>query len=110
MGGPSGYNIPLKPIYGSNGILMPHQYYHYPQINRQLPFLATLDLPDLSRLMNDPILHSPFYLVIPTKLPYKITKFNGKAGEEPNKHVMTFHIWCSSNSLMDESIRLCPFH
>jgi hypothetical protein len=84
-----------------------HQY--HPQVNRQLPFLATLDLPDLSRLTNDPILHFPFWPVIPAKLPSDIPKFDGKPGEDPNNHVMTFHLWCSSNSLMDDSIWLCLF-
>jgi len=30
-------------------------------------------------------------------------------GEDPNNHSMTFHLWCSSKSLMDESIRLHHF-
>jgi hypothetical protein len=33
----------------------------------------------------------------------------GKPGEDPNNHVMTFHLWCSSNSLMDDSIHLRLF-
>jgi hypothetical protein len=74
-----------------------------------LPFLATLDLPDLSRILNDPIRHSPQWPAIPAKLPSDIPKFDGKAGEDPNNHVMTFHLWCSSNSLMDDSIRLRLF-
>jgi hypothetical protein len=78
-------------------------------VNRQLPFLATLDLPDLSRILNDPIRHSPQWPVIPAKLPSDIPKFDGKVGEDPNNHVMTFHLWCSSNSLMDDSIRLRIF-
>jgi hypothetical protein len=78
-------------------------------VNRQLPFLATLDLPDLSRILNDPIHHSPHWPVIPAKLPSDIPKFDGKPGEDPNNHVMTFHLWCSSNSLMDDSIRLRLF-
>jgi hypothetical protein len=78
-------------------------------VNRQLPFLATLDLPDLSRILNDPILHSPYWPVIPAKLPSDIPKFDGRSGEDPNNHVMTFHLWCSSNSLMDDSIRLRLF-
>jgi hypothetical protein len=71
--------------------------------------LATLDLPDLSRILNDPIRHSPQWPAIPAKLPSDIPKFDGKAGEDPNNHVMTFHLWCSSNSLMDDSIRLRLF-
>jgi hypothetical protein len=78
-------------------------------VNQQLPFIATLDLPDLSRILNDPIRHSPQWPAIPAKLPSDIPKFNGKAGEDPNNHVMTFHLWFSSNSLMDESIRLHIF-
>jgi hypothetical protein len=107
MGGPTGYNYPPQPVYGPTGVPMPHQY--HPQVNRQLPFLATLDLPDLSRLTNDPILHFPFWPVIPAKLPSDIPKFDGKPGEDPNNHVMTFHLWCSSNSLMDDSIHLHLF-
>jgi hypothetical protein len=86
---------------------MPHQY--HPQVNRQLPFLATLDIPNLSRLTNDPILHFPFWLAIPAKLPCNIPKFDGKPGEDPNNHVMMFHLWCSSNSLMDDSFQLRLF-
>jgi hypothetical protein len=47
--------------------------------------------------------------MIPTKLPYDIPKFDGKLGEDPNNHVMNFHLWCSSNSLMEDSICLCLF-
>jgi hypothetical protein len=88
---------------------LPPQSHQYPQVNRQLPFLATLDLPDLSRILNDPIRHSPQWPAIPAKLPSDIPKFDGKAGDDPNNHVMTFHLWCSSNSLMDDSIRLRLF-
>ena len=86
---------------------MPHQYHL--QINRQLPFLATLDLPELSRLTNDPIFHSPVWSVILAKLPSDILKFDGNPGEDPNNHVMTFHLWCSSKSIMDDSIHLHLF-
>jgi hypothetical protein len=102
--GPTGYNYLHNPVYGPTSVPMPHQY--YPQVNRQLPFLATLDLPDLSRLTNDPIFYSLVWPAIPAKLPSDIPKFDGKSGEDPNNHVMTFHLWCSSNSLMDDSIRL----
>jgi hypothetical protein len=88
---------------------LPPQSHQYLQVNRQLPFLATLDLPDLSRILNDPIFHSPQWPVIPSKLPSDIPKFDEKVGEEPNNHVMNFHLWCSSNSLMDDSIRLRLF-
>jgi hypothetical protein len=105
--GPTGYNYPPNPVYGPNCVPIPHQYHL--QINRQLTFLATLDLPNLSRLTNDPVFHSPLWLVIPAKLPSDISKFDEKYGEYPNNHVMTFHLWCSSNSLMDDSVRLRLF-
>jgi hypothetical protein len=97
--------------YGPNGIptRLPPQNYQFPQVNRRLPFLATLDLPDLSRILNDPIFHSPYWHVIPAKLPSDIPKFDGRSGEDLNNHVMTFHLWCPSNSLMDDSIRLRLF-
>ena len=88
---------------------LPPQSHQYPHVNKQLPFLDTLDLLDLSRILNDPILHSPHWPVILAKLPFDIPKFYGKPGEDPNNHVMTFHLWCSSNSLMDDSIRLWLF-
>ena len=88
---------------------MPYQYYRYPQPNQQLPFLATLVLPDLSRLINDPIHHDPSWPAIPVKLPSDIPKLDGKLRKDPKNHVMTFHLWCSSNYLMDSSIYLCLF-
>jgi hypothetical protein len=63
-----------------------------------------LDLPDLSQLTNDPILHFVFWLVALAKLTCKIPKFDGKPGEDPTNHVMMFHLWFSSKSLMDDSI------
>ena len=75
----------------------------------RLPFLAMLNLPDLLRLMNDPVFHDPAWPVVPNKLPSDIPKFEGKAGEDPSEHVTTFHLWCSSNSLRDDSICLRLF-
>ena len=75
----------------------------------RLPFLATLNLLDLSRLMNDLVSHDLAWLAIPTKLPSNIPKFEGKLGEDHSEHVTTFHIWCSSKSLHDDSIYLRLF-
>jgi hypothetical protein len=44
----------------------------------RLPFLAMLNLPDLSKLMNDPVSHDPTWPPVPTKLPSDIPKFEGK--------------------------------
>ena len=74
-----------------------------------LPFLETLNFLDLSKLTNDPIRYSSSWPPVPTKLPSNILKFEGKTGEDLADHVTTFHLWCSSNSLIDDSIRLRLF-
>jgi hypothetical protein len=74
-----------------------------------MPYLASLNIPDLTKLTNDPILHDPTWLAMPTKLPSDIPKFEGKASDDPANHVMTFHLWCSSNIIMDDSIILQLF-
>lgn len=61
----------------------------------KLSFLATLNLPDLSKLTNDPVWHIPGCPSILTKLPSDIPKFESKAGEDTANHIMTFHLWCS---------------
>jgi len=82
--------------------------YSQPQMpfNPQLPFLATLELPDVSKLTNDPILHHPYWPLVPTKIPGDCPKFEGRANEDPQAHVMTYHLWCSSNSWLDDLFRL----
>jgi hypothetical protein len=43
---------------------------------------------------------------MPTKFPLDIPKFEAKPNEDLGDHVTTFHLWCSSNSLKDDSIQL----
>jgi hypothetical protein len=69
-----------------------------------MPYLASLNIPYLSKLMNDPILHDPTWPTMHTKLPLDNPKFEGKAGEYPANHIMTFHLWFSSNNIMDDSV------
>jgi hypothetical protein len=70
------------------------------------PFLEMVDLPDQSRLTNDPISHNPLWPTILGKLLSYISKFDGNLGEDPSTHIITYHLWCSSNSLMDDNVRL----
>jgi hypothetical protein len=70
----------------------------------KLPFLATLHFLDLTRLLNDPIYHDPHWPPKLMKIPLDILKFEAKPNEDPGDHVTTFHIWCSSNSLKDDSV------
>ena len=83
--------------------------YASPNLNQQLPFVVTLELPDLNRLKNDPIAYAPWWLAIPHKIPSDIPKFNGNPREYLLNHVMTFHLWCSSNTLNDDLVKLRLF-
>ena len=83
--------------------------YASPNLNQQLPFMVTLELPDLNWLTNDPIAYAPWWSPILHKLPSDIPKFNGNMGEHPSNNVMTFHLWCSSNTLNDDLMRLLLF-
>ena len=74
------------------------------ELNTQLHFLASLNLPDLSKLTNGPIAHNPNWPPMPMKLPLDIPKFEGKQAEDPGNHVMTFHLWCLSNNIVDDTI------
>jgi hypothetical protein len=75
----------------------------------RLPFMATLNMLDLSKLMNELVCHDLTWPPVPTKLPSDIPKFEGKNGEDPCDHVTTFYLWCFSNSLNDNSIQLRLF-
>ena len=78
-------------------------------VRPKLMFLVTLNLEDLSNLMNDLVRHDPLWPPVPTKLPSDIPKFEGKVREDPRAHSNTFHLWCSSNSLNEDSVRLRLF-
>jgi hypothetical protein len=69
----------------------------------KLPFLVNFHLLYLTRLLNDPIFHDPCWPPMPMKFPFDIPKFEAKPKEYPGDHVTTFHIWCSSNSMKDDS-------
>ena len=71
--------------------------------------MAILEFPDLSNLTNRPILHHPAWPPVPVKIPIDILKFEGKIGDDPSSHITTYHLWCVSNSMLDDSIKLCLF-
>jgi hypothetical protein len=75
----------------------------------RIPFLSMLNLLDLLRLINDPIHHDPSWPVFPINIPLDIPEFKGNIGKDPGDLVTTFHLWCSSNSLNDDSICLRLF-
>lgn len=65
-----------------------------------------LDLPYLYKLMNDPIMHHPTWSPVLLKIPIDIPKFDEKTREDPTTHITTYHLWCISNSMLDDSIKL----
>ena len=46
---------------------------------------------------------------VTVKIPTDIPKFDGKTGEDPANHITTYHLWCVSNSFLDDSIKLRLF-
>jgi hypothetical protein len=54
-----------------------------PPPNSPFPYLSSLNIHDLTKLMNDPILHDATWPNMPTKLPSDISKFEGKLGKTP---------------------------
>jgi hypothetical protein len=49
-----------------------------PPTNIPMPYFASLNIHDLTKITNDPILHDPAWPNMPTKLPSDIPKFEGK--------------------------------
>jgi hypothetical protein len=46
--------------------------------NIPMPYLASLNITDLTKLMNDPIFHDATWPNMPTKFPSNIPMFEGK--------------------------------
>jgi hypothetical protein len=55
------------------------------------------------------ICHDAHWSPMPIRFPSDIHKFEGNLGKGPSDHVMKFHLWCSSNSLKDDSVQLHLF-
>jgi hypothetical protein len=106
---PGGSTTPPNPPKGSGTQNTHTMVGANPPQTPQIPYLDSLNILDITKLTNDPILHDPTWPTMPTKLPSYIPKFEGKGGDEPDNHIMTFHLWFSSNNIMDESIRLRLF-
>ena len=58
----------------------------------KLPFSATLELPNLSKLTNHPIRHHFAWPPFPVKIPTDIPKFDGKTREDPANNITTYHM------------------
>ena len=95
--------------YGLFGLNSMSPFNHNSFVNTPLPFLVTLELLDLSKLTNDPIMHHHAWPPVHVKIPTDIPKFEGKTGDNPTSHITTYHLWCVSNSMLDDSIKLHLF-
>lgn len=67
------------------------------------------DKPDLYKLTNYPIYHNLLWLPILHKILTYIPKFERKKGEDPSTQITTYHLWCVSNSKVDDNIWLRLF-
>lgn len=74
-----------------------------------VPFMDGLSLPNFIKIINYPLLHDPILSAMPTNLPFKIPKFEGNPGEYPSNHIHSFHIWCSSSFITEDSIHFHLF-
>jgi hypothetical protein len=104
-----GSTTPPNPPHGSGTHTTHTMVGTNPSPPPQIPYLASLNILDLTKLTNDPILHDPTWPTMPTKLPSNIPKFEGKVRDDPTNHIMTFHLWCSSNNIMDDFVQLQLF-
>jgi hypothetical protein len=59
---------------------------------QKLMYMNSLNINALIKLTNDPILHNPTWLPMPTKIPLDISNFEGKPSEYLANHVMISHI------------------
>ena len=82
--------------YGGYGVNANQYPFNQPTQNlfapTKLPLLATLELPDLSKLANDPIHHYFAWPPVPLKIPTDIPKFDGEIGEDLINHITTYHL------------------
>lgn len=44
-----------------------------------------------------------------TNLPSNIPNFQGQVEKDPSNHIMSLHIWHSSNNIIEDSVHLCLF-
>ena len=87
-------------IVGANTVAGASRY----TLKFSLHFIYHINLPDLAWLTIYPIGHNPLRPPMPTKIPLEIHKFEGKGREDPQNHIMSFHLWCSSKNIVDDSI------
>lgn len=86
-----------------------HQTHIIAATTPNFSFVASLNLPYLMKLTNDPIYQHPKWSLMPIKLPSYIPKFEGKSGEDMTNHIMTLHLWCSSSNINENLVHLRLF-
>jgi len=83
-----------------------HLAHHWSDLDAPTPFhlLVTLDIPDLYKLTNDPINHKLLWPPNSDKILVGIPKFERKENNDLATHFTTYHIWCFSNCMFNDSI------
>ena len=80
---------------------------HRPNSNQtSMSFMEILNLFDLKKLINGLINNDPMWPNMPNKLPFDIPNFESKPREGLSNYIMSFYLWCSCNSIMEDLIRL----
>ena len=54
-------------------------------------------------------MHHPSWPLVLVKILTNILKFEGKMGDDLASHITTYHLWCVSKSMLDDSIKLRLF-
>jgi hypothetical protein len=72
---------PLNPPQGTSPLSTHMMVGANPPPNLPMPYLASLNIPDLTKLMNDPILHDATWPNMPTKLPSDIQSLKENQGK-----------------------------
>lgn len=71
-----------------------------PFLTPSIPFMASMNLFNLTKLTNGPIHDKPTWPAWLDKLPLDVLKFEGKVGKDPCNHVLSFDLWYSFNNIV----------
>ena len=77
--------------------------------NPSLLFRSNLNLPDISKLVIDPIAHDANWSDMLQILPSYIPKFKGKYVDDPTNNIISFHLRCSFNNIVEDLVDLYLF-
>ena len=80
-----------------------------PFTTSSLSFMSNLNVLYMTKITNNPIFHDSIQPTMPTNIPSKVPKFDGKASEDLCNHIIYFHMQCSYNNITDDYTQSCLF-